>query len=214
MRHKFTRLTRLPVDKVKPWFTKRINSSLSNTIIRIGNLDFGNLNESLEPIWNSEILEGLYRNHLLWAVWPLGWNWAVSCRKLSWADGIKTIWTQISCLNYLKVKNEQFELGVEWAVGYMVGEQLGIWWWPMWLLCQPQSKKLDFGFFQTLSGLRARTWDLLGQGIGTWTWAWQLKRHLIIHLSYNYYEKKSMKHLKAGDCCSFIFISFMSVSEK
>ena len=168
MRHKFTRLTRLPVDKVKPWFTKRINSSSSNTIIRIGNLDFGNLNESLEPIWNSEILGGLYQNHLLWAVLPLGWNWAVSCRKLSWADGLKTIWTQISCLNYLKVKNEQFELWVEWAVGYMVGEQSGIWWWPMWLLCQPQSKNWILGFLDLVrtfgSGLRD-CWD---GGLGLW----------------------------------------------
>ena len=35
--------TRLAVDRVKPWLTKMVNSSSSNTMIRIGNLDLGHL---------------------------------------------------------------------------------------------------------------------------------------------------------------------------
>ena len=35
--------TRLAVDRVKPWLTKMINSSSSNTMIWIGNLDLGHL---------------------------------------------------------------------------------------------------------------------------------------------------------------------------
>ena len=69
-------ITRLPVDMVKPWFTKRINSSLSNTMIPIGNLDFehliGNLNNSNSD-WELGLRDcmgiGLYLNHLHWAVW-------------------------------------------------------------------------------------------------------------------------------------------------
>ena len=41
------RLTRLAVDGVKPWLTKMINSSSSNTMIRIGNLDLGHLIDTL-----------------------------------------------------------------------------------------------------------------------------------------------------------------------
>ena len=40
-------LTRLAVDRVKPWLTKMINSSLSNTLIRIGKLDLGHLIDTL-----------------------------------------------------------------------------------------------------------------------------------------------------------------------
>ena len=36
-------VTRLAVDRVKPWLTKMINSSSSNTMIRIGKLDLGHL---------------------------------------------------------------------------------------------------------------------------------------------------------------------------
>ena len=35
--------TRLAVDRVKPWLTKMINSSLSNTMIRIENLELEKL---------------------------------------------------------------------------------------------------------------------------------------------------------------------------
>ena len=35
--------TRLAVDRVKPCLTKMINSSSSNTMIRIGKLDLGHL---------------------------------------------------------------------------------------------------------------------------------------------------------------------------
>ena len=39
--------TRLADDRVKPWLTKMINSSLSNTMIRIGNLDLRHLIDTL-----------------------------------------------------------------------------------------------------------------------------------------------------------------------
>ena len=39
--------TRLAVDRVKPWLTKMINSSSSNTMIRIRNLDLGHLIDTL-----------------------------------------------------------------------------------------------------------------------------------------------------------------------
>ena len=40
--------TRLAVDRVKPWLTKMIYSSLSNTMIWIGNLDLGHLIDTLK----------------------------------------------------------------------------------------------------------------------------------------------------------------------
>ena len=63
---------------------------------------------------------------------------------------------------------------VGWAVGYVVSEQSAMWWWPMWLLCQPSPKNWVFGLFRlslTLGSGFGACWD---RGLWTWTRAWQL----------------------------------------
>ena len=65
--------------------------------------------------------------------------------------------------------NEQFELWVEWAVGYVVSEQLAMWWWPMWLLCHPSPNWtwiwdcFGFGFASKGTGLGTRAWQFWGE---------------------------------------------------
>ena len=121
---------------------------------------------------------GLYRNHLLWAVLQGGWNWAVSCRELAWADGqppwhlevLRALYLNPNFLPKLKSKSQK------WAVWVMGGMSSRVCWCEQSgmlvahvIIVSAPVQKIGFWFFFRL----CLDLDQMGQGIGTLTWAWQ-----------------------------------------
>ena len=98
-----------------------------------------------------------------WAVWVIGGMSRRLCRSEQAAGLRLGTWdisptlrgTRGKHLNHLHPFRPFKSCGVEWAGGY-VGVSRRLCWWPMWLLCHPQSQ-LDFGFLTALG---------LGLGLG------------------------------------------------
>ena len=65
-----------------------------------------------------------------------------ACSSLSLHAVPFFVWAAHKNFAVLVGENEQFELWVEWAVGYVVSEQSAMWWWPIRFYCHPQSPGL------------------------------------------------------------------------